>query len=648
MAHPLTPETLVYGFEPAGDPQISPDGERIVYARTQTAREASQSSTHLWVSDRDGSNARRLTWTGSRNHTARWSPSGEAIAFVSNRTEPNSLLLLPMDGGEAREITAHPTAISEIAWSPDGRSIAFIASWDPANPEGTKPAAGAAPPVRVTSRIDYKQDNRGYLGDNRTQLFVADAQSGAVRRLTSAVHDHINPAWSPDSGSIACRVATNNGMTGHLALVTVADGRERPLTPTDGAITAFAWSPAGDRIVFAGDPTHSWQPDIYVVTPSTGQIRQVTTDLPCLPDGGFPTIAAPSAPIWLDDHRTLWHAFRAGASGLWTVDVRDGAAAQVEGESELRSGFSADAAHRFAVQSAASLAATGEVAVIDLSAMRRELVTATSAPVLQVSPTARWERFDISRGGYTVESWLLLPPDFDPAKHYPVILDIHGGPNGHYGYAFNANQQCLATNGFAVVYSNPRGSSSYGRDFTQQVAGDWGGEDYLDLMAVLDRALERPYLDSDRQGICGYSYGGFMTARTIGQDHRFKAAVCGAPCFDLESMFGTSDISHTFGVRQWGGAPHEAREWYATHSPSQFAHNTRTPTLIIQGEADERCPVGQGEQMFVTLKRAGCEVEFARYPGGSHLFQRTGPAEHREDVLARTLAWFKGHLGDPA
>jgi dipeptidyl aminopeptidase/acylaminoacyl peptidase len=176
------------------------------------------------------------------------------------------------------------------------------------------------------------------------------------------------------------------------------------------------------------------------------------------------------------------------------------------------------------------------------------------------------------------------------------------------------------------------------------VTEDWGGDDYLDIMAVLDTALQRPYLDAERTGIWGYSYGGYMTAWTIAQNHRFKAAVCGAPCFDLESMFGTSDISHEFGRLQWGGAPHEAREWYATHSPSQIAHNTRTPTLIIQGEADNRCPIGQGEQMFVALKQAGCEVEFARYPGGSHLFLRVGPPEHREDVLTRILAWFESRL----
>jgi dipeptidyl aminopeptidase/acylaminoacyl peptidase len=173
---------------------------------------------------------------------------------------------------------------------------------------------------------------------------------------------------------------------------------------------------------------------------------------------------------------------------------------------------------------------------------------------------------------------------------------------------------------------------------------DWGGEDYLDLMAVLDTALERPYADASRTGIWGYSYGGFMTAWAIGHTRRFKAAVCGAPCFDLESMYGTSDISHVWGPYQWGGTPHDASEAFAAHSPSTFAHRATTPTLILHGEADHRCPIGQGEQMFVALKQAGCEVEFARYPGGAHAMLRVGPPSHRADFLERVLAWFSDHL----
>jgi dipeptidyl aminopeptidase/acylaminoacyl peptidase len=151
-------------------------------------------------------------------------------------------------------------------------------------------------------------------------------------------------------------------------------------------------------------------------------------------------------------------------------------------------------------------------------------------------------------------------------------------------------------------------------------------------------------VDRQRQGIYGYSYGGYMTAWTIGQTDRFKAAVCGAPCFDLESMYGTSDIGHSFGDLQWGGPPHANESWYRAHSPSTYAHRATTPTLIVHGEADDRCPIGQSEQMFVSLLKAGCDVEFARYPGASHLFLRGGPADHRADYLRRVLGWFQGHL----
>jgi acylaminoacyl-peptidase len=326
------------------------------------------------------------------------------------------------------------------------------------------------------------------------------------------------------------------------------------------------------------------------------------------------------------------------------IDVDRGQVEPAHGSQSLDVGLSVDASRRYVVQGRTSLAGVGEIVRFDRQEGSELIVAQPNRAILTDAPPASWERFDVQRGGFTIEAWLLKPPDFDPSRRYPLILDVHGGPNGFYGYGFNAVQQCLATNGFLVVFCNPRGSSSYGRHFTQQVSEDWGGQDYLDLMAVVDTVLERPYVDRERTGIFGYSYGGYMTAWTIGQTTRFKAAVCGAPCFDLESMYGTSDISHTFGELQWGGAPHQRSEWYAAHSPSSFAHQTRTPTLIVHGEADERCPIGQGEQMFVALKKADCEVEFVRYPGGAHGFMSAGPPPHRADLLTRVLGWFTSHL----
>ena len=648
MPTPLTPETLIYGFTPASEPQVSPDGTSIAYVVSATDRESGKGSSQVWQCGIDGRDARRLTYAGERNRSPRWSPDGSELLFVSDRGKQQGLYALPMAGGEARTILEDRDAIGDPAWSADGRFIAFTAPVDPDVTAGEKPKEGTPAPVRVTSRIDYKQDNRGYLDDKRAQVFLVDSAGGEARQLTTEAVDHNFPAWSPDGPWLAVQVPNRNGMCSQLQLIPAGGGDPVIAGPEMGVVSTWSWSPDGSRIVFAGDTEQTWQTDIFVLNVATLEARRITGDLQCLPAAGFPTIEPPSPPVWLDDSHVLFHAVRAGAAGLWVVDLETGAVEQVEGSRSLRSGLSSDAARRYFVQGLITLESTGEITVFDRAQGASRVITTQSAPVFAESPVAHWERFDVRRDGFTIEAWLLKPPDFDPAQKYPLVLDVHGGPNGFYGYAFNPIQQLLATNGVLTLYSNPRGSSSYGRHFTQQVAFDWGGEDFHDLMAVVDEVAARPYVDEQRLGIWGYSYGGYMTAWTISQTQRFKAAVCGAPCFDLESMFGTSDISHTFGILQWGGAPHEAREWYATHSPSQFAHNTRTPTLIIHGEADDRCPIGQGEQMFVTLKRAGVDVEFARYPGGSHLFMRTGPAEHRLDVLQRVLGWFKERLGDPA
>ena len=644
MPTPLTPETVIYGLKTAGDPQLSPDGARIAYTLATADREKHEALSQVWLCDRDGGNARALTSSGKRNGGARWSPDGQQLAFVSDRVEHSGLFLLPMSGGEARELVRKDSTISSTRWSPDGTCIAFTANFDPENPEGTKRPEGAAPAVRVTSRLDYKQDNRGYLGDRRRQVFTIDVESGEVQQWTHEPFDHNEPQWSPDGLSLVAQRMTNNGMRSQLVILRgPGDGENSPIGPAHGSIGSFVWTQDGTAILFTCDPAHTSQADFYLYTDASGETRRITDDLPCAP-AGIGSSDPPSMPVWLDDRHVLFHGIYHAAAGIWELDLDSGEATQVETTETLRVGFSLDAAHRYVAQTVTSLEGGGDLLVIDRETGDHNIITANNAAVFAESPAAQWERFDITRDGLTIEAWLLKPNDFDPSRKYPVVIDIHGGPNGFYGYSFNPIQQCLATNGIITVFCNPRGSTSYGRDFTGRVTEDWGGGDYLDIMAVLDKALERPYCDPERTGIWGYSYGGYMTAWTISQNHRFKAAVCGAPCFDLESMYGTSDISHEFGEFQWGGPPHASREWYATHSPSQFAHNTRTPTLIIHGEADNRCPIGQGEQMFVALKKAGCEVEFARYPGGSHLFLATGALEHREDAIRRILEWFQARL----
>jgi dipeptidyl aminopeptidase/acylaminoacyl peptidase len=522
MTSPLSPAKLVYGFSLAGDPRVSPDGTRVLYTLSQVDPETNKAKSQLWLCGIDGSNARQLTQSGTRNSGGRWSPDGSQIAFVSDRVEKSGIFVLAADApGDARELTRHGQAIHDLAWSPDGTRIAYSTTFDPENPDESEPDEDAAPRVRVTRRIDYKQDGRGYLNDKRTQVFVVDVAGGERRQVTTTAVDHYFPQWSPDGKSIAVEIPNRNGMCSQLGIVSVDTGETKLVGPELGVVGAWSWSPSGDRIIFAGDTAQTHQLDFFIYTVAGGDVKRLTDDLLSLPVGGQAGSSAPSQPIWLDEHQVLFPAMRAGASTLGVIDAESGNVETQHSWQAQLSGLSMDDAHRYVVQGYSSLEAHGEISVFDTQSGNAKVITNYSAPVLAESPMAGWERFDVERNGLTIEAWMLKPADFDPSKRYPAILEIHGGPNGHYGYVFNALHQCLATNGFIVVYSNPRGSSSYGRDFTMRVTEDWGGEDFKDLMAVMDKALEQPFIDPERTGVSGYSYGGYMTSWTIGQTDRF-------------------------------------------------------------------------------------------------------------------------------
>ena len=651
MLAQLTPDVLVCNFKVAADPQASPDGKTIAYTLTTVDKDKKKERVQIWVCDADGSNKHQLTHDGTRNTEPRWSPDGSSIAFVSNRVEKSGLFVMPLAGGDARELTKHAQGIANIAWSagPEGtpKSIAYITDFDPDNPDEEQPGEDDAPRIRVTSRLDYKVDGLGYRGDVRKQVFVVDVESGERRKITDDVQDYAHPRWSPGPEgapkTIAAQVSGVDSVGSRLALIDVASGATKLVGPQGGIVDSYAWSQDGKQIIYSGEDTQTYHGDIWLYDVASGERRQILKDLDWNPGArlGGGMIAEPA---WLDEQRVIFQGAQGGTTVLHIVDTLARAAELVREGNNYPGAISFAANGTVAARAFNSLERRGEIAVINLADASAKLVTDYSEEVLETHLPALWERFDVEQGELTIQAWMLKPPTFDPEQKYPVILDIHGGPNGFYGYDFYHYHQMLASAGYIVVYANPRGSGSYGHDFATRVFSDWGGEDYKDLMAVLDAALERPYCDETRQGVRGYSYGGYMTSWIIGQTDRFEAAVCGAPCFDLESFWGTSDIGVRFGTRQFGGPHHEQPEWYEQHSPSHHAHKATTPTLIVHGEADERCPIGQGEQMFIALKKAGVETEFARYPGGAHGFGGDGPVEHRIDVLQRTLAWFDRYL----
>lgn len=642
--HALTAHDLVYGLRAAGEPQLSPDGERLVYAvagADPTAPERMPLS-RLWTSRRDGSGAAPLTEAGARDAHPRFSPDGTRVAFTSDRNGGSGIFIVPAAGGAPVEVARHPLPVTWLAWAPDSRRIAYTVPVDP-----DQRTAGPDPVVRVTRRLDYREDVRGYLGDRRIQVFVVDAGSGGGRQVSSGLHDNLFPAFSPDGRAVAYRVAQAAGMRSHLRLHELESGATLVIRIGDKAtatVSLHAFSPSGERILIAGDAERTSQPELYLYTIATGTLERITDGLDVLPHAGYPNSVPPSTPVWLDEERVLLHGVHHGASGLYELDLETRQLRRLTDWQWLGVGLSTDRSARHAVLSHTDPRSTGEVAVFDRDEGTTTVVTALNRELFEKAPPGPWERFELRRGDFTIESWVHLPPGFDPHRRYPLVLHVHGGPHSYHSYTFNAVEQALAASGVIVVSPNPRGSGSYGAHFATQVLHDWGGEDYLDLMAVVDGMCERPYVDEGHVGVYGYSYGGFMTSWILGHTDRFEAAVCGAPCFDLVSMYGTSDIAAVWGLTQWGGDPAEIPDWYRRHSPSTYAHRATTPTLIIHGEADERCPIGQGEEMFTILHQSGCEVEFARYPGASHLFQTQGPPAQRADVIERIAAWFRDHL----
>lgn len=645
MPSALTPHQIIYDIVTAGDPQISPDGKRLLFTKSWAEPNEVDSLSALWIADADGANQQLFTGEGKRSSQARWSPDGMRVAFVSNRGAYGSaVFVIPADGGEATELARHRGGIGGLVWSPDGTTLAYTASFDPDDPDGKGPNENIAPKVRVVRRSDYKQDVRGFLNDVRQQIWLVDADGRGKRKLTSELVDFETPQWSPDGKTIAAKIPLRNQMGGQLALIDSTTGQVTRIGPDEGSLGIWSWSPDGTKILCAGDTRPTWQYDFFLYDVAAGTIERLTEDLPVQPDAGFANVSPPSQPVWFDDRTVLFHATRAGSSGLYRFDIETAELQVVQDFDAVHAGLAFDRTNGMVYQSASGFDGTGRIVQIKLASGAVKNIIDPNAVFFADISLPEWEKFTVRRGKYDIDAWLLKPVDFDPAQRYPLVIDIHGGPNSWYGPAFSNVQQALASAGFAVVFSNPRGSGSYGREFTQQVLRDWGGEDYLDLMAVVDKTIEQPWIDRERLGVYGYSYGGFMTSWIIGHTDRFDGAVIGAPVVDLVSFYGTADIGYFFGPEQMGGRPDENPEEYRFRSPITYLTKDRKipPVLILHGEADERVPIGQGEQLFMTLQQNGAEVEFVRYPDGSHSsLTRIGYPAHRKDFLERLVGWME-------
>ena len=611
----------ISGIVSAGAPVVSPDGSVIAFVVGRVDQPANRYRSQIWVAAASGEVPARPLSAGEKGDGSPvWAPDGRSLAFTSHRGEKDeetTVHVIPVDGaGETRTIAATKGGVDHLCWSPDGQLLAFASRTPDSRYDEEDPAKQ---PARKITHFFSRLNDESWIYDRPSHIYVVPADgTEAPRDLTPGEYSFGGPAWLADSSGVVCHGAAyetwDRDLAEDLHLVPL-EGERRPLTTQSGQYSEPSVSPDGTVVAFLGidDPlTDPQNRRVGLLDLASGEYRWIATG---------------------DIDRT-WAPFPGAQPPIWDGDGLVVACEDRGGVHVYRVGEGADPQPLIG----------GERVVTGYDRAGGTMAFTVSTADRFVAP---------STDGVEVDCWVVTPPDFDPAQRYPVLLNVHGGPFSQYGDRFFDEAQIQAGAGYVVVMGNPRGSSGRDTAWGQAISGPnhpkapgrgWGSVDVDDVHAILDEALRRyPAADPDRVGMLGGSYGGYMATWLAGTSDRFKAICSERAVNNLVSEEWSSDIATEFRVTH--GATHlEDPELYARMSPIRFAADITTPMLIIHSEDDLRCPIGEGEQLFMALKTLRREVVFVRFPDENHELSRSGKPRHRLERFRIILDWFAKYL----
>ncbi|GGJ39914.1 S9 family peptidase [Deinococcus roseus] len=618
----LQPETLL-DLHFVSDPQVH--GSRVVFVRSTPQQKKYISNLYLW---QEGE-LFPLTHGEHRNTSPRFSPDGQSLAFISNRSGKNQIHLLRLQGGEARQLTDLNTDPWDVQWSPDGEHLSFLAG----------SARQDQDVVFITNHREYQFNAEGLLPDPPDQIHLLRVSDGSLSVLTQAEIYITEHQWLPDGSGVAYISAPSDQEMSQDRQCVYLQRLQGPLQQVMEASAQFsqlAVQPDGSGFVVV-KREHNWQDAhlYYYHWDGTHKRLDEGFDYPAgnfilgdMQYGSYPNRAR-----WLDAQTLLAVYTLGGSSGLFTLKL---------------SGEVTPLLHHHARVVSAFQVCSGKVTFIDESSTELpEVYLWEDGVVTPVSQQGNliveWDiTAPLSLRVGNVEGWVLLPAG--AAERFPVVLSIHGGPHMAYGHAFMHEFQVLVQQGYAVLYCNPRGSVGYGQSHTSAIQGCWGSVDQDDLLSFLDAALSQySQLDPSRMAVIGGSYGGYMVNWITAHTTRFKRAITDRCLCNLVSFVGTSDIGAFFGPHEWGSNPYTGDpEVLWNLSPLKYVSQVKTPTLVVHSEQDLRCPLEQGQQWYAALKTLGIETRFVRFPEENHELSRGGRPDRRVVRLKEYLNWLGG------